>query len=342
MLRHLMNSTPAPRSTVGFWIIIGLLVLGLLISLGLNTGLVVALMTKGSHGLDLHEQGVDEFPVLTEVWSYGEGEVKAVRIPVTGVILRGGEETMLGSTPDMVESILQQIRAAQNDDEVRALIIEVDSPGGGVTASDEIYAALQRFKASREDRVITVFVRDMAASGGYYVAVAGDWLIAEPTSVIGSIGVILQSFNMKGLSEKIGVRDVTIKSGANKDLLNPFEEVSPEQRALLQRMIDAMYNRFVGLVQEGRPIEAEKLKSLADGRIFVSDEALEHKLIDQIGYWDDAVAKTAELLEEASVRVIRYEQDPDFFSWLTAVRLNLSPTSWFRHERPRLQYLWQP
>ena len=342
MFRHPMNSTPAPRSTIGFWIIIALLGLGLLVSLGLNTGLVVALLAKGGSGLDLGEQAVDEFPVLSEVWSYGEGDVKAVRIPVTGIIMHGGEETLLGATADMVESILQQIRAAQNDDDVRALIIEVDSPGGGVTASDEIYAALQRFKASREDRIITVFIRDMAASGGYYVAVAGDWLIAEPTSIVGSIGVIMQSLNMKGLSEKIGVRDVTIKSGANEDLLNPFEDVSPEQRALLQTMIDAMYNRFLGLVQEGRPIDADKLRGLADGRIFVSDEALEHKLIDQIGYWDDVVAKTAELAGEASLRVIRYDQKPDFLSWLTTVRLNLSPSSWLHSERPRLHYLWQP
>jgi protease-4 len=338
-----MNPSPRQRSTVAFWIIIALLGLGLLISLGLNTGLAVALMAKrGHHHVIKGGQGVDEFPDLTEVWSYGEGEVKAVRIPVTGVIMHGGEETLLGATADMVESILQQIRAARNDESVRAIILEVDSPGGGVTASDEIYAALQAFKASDEKRIITVFIRDLAASGGYYVAVAGDWLVAEPTSVIGSIGVIMQSLNMKGLSEKIGVRDVTIKSGANKDLLNPFEEVSPEQRALLQRMIDAMYERFLGLVQEARPIEAEKLRGLADGRIFVSEEALEHQLIDQIGYWDDVLAKTAELLGETSVRVVRYDQKPDFLNWLSNMRLNLSPSAWLHQNQPRLQYLWQP
>ena len=339
-----MNTSPAPRSTVAFWIVIALLGFGLLVSLGLNTGLVVALMSKGgAHRPHLHgERGVDEFPDLNEVWSYGQGEVKAAHIPVTGVIMRGGEETLLGHTPDMVESVLQQIRAARNDDEVRALIVEVDSPGGGVTASDEIYAALMDFKASREDRRILVFIRDMAASGGYYVAAAGDWLMAEPTSIIGSIGVILQSLNMKGLSEKIGVRDVTIKSGANKDLLNPFTDVSPEQRALLQEVIDASYRRFVGLVQDSRGLDEEKLKELADGRIFASDRALEHQLIDQIGYWDDAVAKMAELLEEESVRVIRYEWEPDIFSWLSRVKFNLHPSAWFHSPPAKMQYLWQP
>lgn len=338
-----MNPPVAHRSTAVFWIIIALLGFGLLVSLGLNTGLFVALLAKGgSHKHIAHSQGVDEFPNLNEVWSYGEGEVKVVRIPVTGVIMRGGEENLFGVTQDKIEAILAQIRAAQNDEDVRGIILEVDSPGGGVTASDEIYAALMDFKASDEKRIITVFIRDMAASGGYYVSVAGDWLVAEPTSIVGSIGVIMQSYNMKALSEKIGVSDVTIKSGANKDLLNPFQDVSPEQRALLQAMIDAMYKRFVGLVQDGRPIEEEKLKALADGRIFVSDEALEHKLIDQIGYWDDVVAKTAELLGEESIRIIRYENPEDFFTWLSSVRLNVNPAAWLHQERPRLQYLWQP
>ncbi len=339
-----MNPPSAPRSTAIFWIFIALLAFGLLVSLGLNTGLVVALLAKGGHpGHHLTEsRGVDEFPDLTEVWSYGEGEVKAVRIAVNGVIMRGSEETLLGVTPDMVESIHQQIRTARNDDAVKAILLEVDSPGGGVTASDEIYAALMDFKASRKDRRILVYIRDLAASGGYYVAAAGDWLMAEPTSIIGSIGVIMQTLNMKGLSEKIGVRDVTIKSGANKDLLNPFNDVSPEQRALLQEVIDASYQRFVGLVQTSRALDPEKLKGLADGRIFIADQALEHKLIDQIGYWDDAVAKLAELLETESVRIIRYESQPDFLTWLSKVQLNLNPSAWFRPAPARMQYMWQP
>jgi len=340
-----MNPPSAPRSTAVFWIFIALLSFGLLVSLGLNTGLFVALMAKGGHhpGHALTEsRGVDEFPDLTEVWSYGAGEVKAARIAVHGVIMRGSEETLLGPTPDMVESIHQQIRTAQNDDAIRAILLEVDSPGGGVTASDEIYAALMDFKASREDRRILVYIRDLAASGGYYVAAAGDWLLAEPTSIIGSIGVIMQSLNMKGLSEKIGVRDVTIKSGANKDLLNPFNDVSPEQRALLQEVIDASYERFVGLVQLSRGLEPEKLRELADGRIFIADQALNHKLIDQIGYWDDAVTKLAELLEEDSVRIIRYEAQPDFLGWLSRVQLNLNPSAWLRPAPARMQYLWQP
>lgn len=337
-----MNTPSAKRSTVGFWIVIILLVVGLLASIGLNTGLAVALLAKGTTATSKKKQGADEFPSLNEVWSYGSGDVKAVRIALNGVIMRGGEETLLGRAPDKIESILQEIRAAKNDDSVRAIIFEVDSPGGGVTPSDEIYSALMGFRDSREDRVVTVFIRDMAASGGYYASVAGDWLLAEPTAIVGSIGVILQTLNFKSLSEKIGVRDVTVKSGPNKDLLNPFSDVSPEQLMFLQEMIDNNYHRFVSLVQESRSLDDEKMKTLADGRIFSADQALEEGLIDQVGYWDDIVAKTAELLEVSAVKVIRYERPADFFSWLASARLNLAPSALLQHERPRLNYLWQP
>jgi protease-4 len=192
--------------------------------------------------------------------------------------------------------------------------------------------------------VVVVFMRDLAASGGYYVAMGGTWLIAQPTTVLGSIGVIMQTLNLKGLSEKIGITDVTIKSGANKDLLNPFTEVDPAQRALLQEMIDAMFEHFLSVVAKNRPaIPADRLRALADGRLFVSQQALDLKLVDQIGYWEDALAKTAELLGVESVKVIRYKQPIDFFTWLMSVRNPIRPERWLAsHARPRFLYLWAP
>lgn len=336
------SSTAPARTSVGFWIVILLLGLGLFVSLVLNAGLMVALAGKSSHALVSGDRAVDEFPELTEVWSYGDGDVKAVRIQVSGVIMREAEEGFFATPQDKIELILAQVRAAQNDEDVKAIIVEVDSPGGGITASDEIYRALMDFKESADGRTVVVFMRDLAASGGYYVAMAGDWLIAQPTTVLGSIGVIMQSMNIKGLSEKIGVRDVTIKSGANKDLLNPFNDVDPAQRAILQEMIDAMYQHFLGIVQASRDIEPAKLKEMADGRIFVSQQALALKLVDQIGYWEDVLAKTAELLDVETVKVVRYEQHIDFMTWFLGVRQRLNPMSWFDLRGPRLLYLWQP
>ena len=330
------------RSSAGFWIVIVLLVLGLGASLFLNIGLAAALFGKSASAFTDTDAGVDEFPQLQEVWSYGDGDVKAVRIALTGVIMREGDDGLFAAPQDRIAMIEAQIRAAQNDDDVKAIILEVDSPGGGITPSDELYRALMGFKESATGRVVVVFMRDLAASGGYYVAMAGDWLIAEPTTVVGSIGVIMQSLNLKGLSEKLGVRDVTIKSGANKDLLNPFNDVPPEQLALLQGMIDSMYEHFVGIVARSRSIELGELKKLADGRIFVAHEALDLKLVDQIGYWDDVLARTAAMLDVDQVKVVRYEHHTDFFEWFSSMRSSLKPSSWLDLHRPRLLYLWQP
>lgn len=338
-----MDTKPAKqRSRTGLWIAVILLGIGLLASLAVNTGLVAALLVSSGSKLSSGSGGEDEFPDLTERWSYGSGEVKAVRIPVFGVIAREGDEGWLGSQQNKIDLILHEIQAAKNDDNVKAIILEVDSPGGGITPSDEIYNALMDFRDSDDSRRIVVFMRDLAASGGYYVSMAGDWLIAEPTAVVGSIGVIMQSLNWKQLSEKVGVRDVTIKSGANKDLLNPFIDTPPEQLALLQGMIDAMYNHFLGIVQDARPIEAEKLKGLADGRIFAAKEALDLQLIDQIGYWDDAVERTAELLSVETIKVVRYEHQPKLFDILSEIRTPLKFSSLLDAKTPRFMYLWTP
>ncbi|MCX7010843.1 MAG: signal peptide peptidase SppA [Kiritimatiellaeota bacterium] len=266
-------------SHVGFWIVLILFGLGLGVSLLLNFGLIVGMAVTHTPGPELMARGgEDEFPRLNERWSYGKGRVKAVRISVEGAIFRERVDGLFSSQRyDKVEDILRQIRAAQSDDSVHAIILEVDSPGGAVTPSDEIYRALNEFKASTSSRKVVVFVRDLAASGGYYVSMAADRIICEPTAIVGSIGVIMETINIKGLSEKIGITDVTIKSGVNKDLLNPFHDVSPEQRALMQKLIDDMYIRFLGIVVKGRNSDLETMRPLADGRVFSADEALKLK-----------------------------------------------------------------
>lgn len=331
------------RSTTGFWIIIAFLAFVLVVSIAVNFGLAIGLVTHRAAAFEAFEPGgEDEYPALTETWSYGEGKVKAVRIGVEGVIDRYAEDGLFRAPVDMVTSVLQQIRAASNDEAVMAIILEVDSPGGGITPSDEIWDALEKFKDSAEGRKIVVFMRDLAASGGYYVSMAGDWIIAEPTTIVGSIGVIISTLNWKQLSEKIGIKDVTIKSGENKDLLNPFKDVPAEQLAMLQEMIDSAYGRFFDIVKDARGIEAETLKPLADGRIFDSQKALDLGLVDEIGYWDDAVAKTADLLGEESVKVVRYESHGTFFELLTRMKAPQIIPSLQSAARPKFMYLWQP
>ncbi len=314
----------------------------LIVSLMMNMGLFVSLAAKT--GTPVGGRAQDEFPVFTEKWSYGSGDVKAVRIAIAGAIFRESKDSLFGIRYDRIEAILRQIRAAMNDEDVMAILLEVDSPGGELTACDEIYKALERFKRSADGRKIVVFVRSMAASGGYYVSAPADWIVAEPTSILGSIGVIMQTLNWKGMSDKIGLTDVTIKSGANKDLLNPFHEVSTEQVAQLQAMIDSMYQQFFSIVRTHRGVDAENLKALADGRIFSADVALANRLIDQIGYWEDAVAKVSELLGETSVRIVQYQRRPEFFELLSEIRapLHLTRSGLWDAATPRLMYLWRP
>ena len=329
-------------SHTGFWIGLSLLAVFLLFSVVLNFGLLVSLVVSHGSG-DGHggRGGEDEFPRLSEHWSYGRGHVKAVCISLEGPIFRERGDGFFPSRFDKVEEILREIRAAQADHDVRALILDVESPGGAITPSDEIYRALLNFKKSDSHRKVVVFMRDVAASGAYYVSMAGDWLIAEPTAIVGSIGVIIETLNWKTLSEKIGITDVTIKSGANKDLLNPFHDVPPEQRALVQALIDNMQERFVGIVATGRKLDLATVKPLADGRIFTADNALQLKLIDELGYWDQAVSATRKLLGERQLRVVRYEQPKDFLSLFGEMRAPklFDPVS---AQAPRLMFLWKP
>lgn len=338
-------NTPSSHSGshAGFWVVIILLGLGLAFSLLLNLGGLIGLcLFSRPHFIGQPE---DEYPQLRETWSYGTGTAKVARIPVTGIIMRGGDGGFMGfSSEDMTESILRQIRKAQQDEAIQAIILEIDSPGGELTPTDEIYEALAQFRQSAPDRRIVTLVSGLAASGGYYIAMASDWIIMEPTALVGSIGVIMQTLNWKILSEKIGVRDVTIKAGKNKDLLNPFQDVPPEQQALLQKLVDDMYQRFVEIVQSQRGLNDEILPVVADGRVFTSADALSHDLVDQQGYWEEAVAKTSELLGGASLRIVRYREPPDFTRWLTEIRapfqFNLSAC--LQAETPRLMYLWRP
>lgn len=336
-----MNASQTSSRT-GFWVAIAILSLFLMFSLASNAVLIIGLALI-SGDFHLCSQAEDEFPQLEEIWSYGHGNVKAARIPVTGIITREGPSSFFDVADyDAVETVLRQIRAAGNDTRVKAIIIEVDSPGGDITATDEIHHALCDFKQSADDRKVVAFVKDLAASGGYYVATASDWIIAEPTAIVGSIAAIIQTLNWKELSDKIGVHDVTIKSGDNKDLLNPFRDVNPDQLALLQEVVDAMHDRFFQVVEAGRCIDPEFLQEVADGRVFTIDRALEYNLVDQQGYWKDVVDKTGELLGETSVKIVKYEEKPGFSRLFSQIGSSVSLTPWLDSQRPRLMYLWRP
>ncbi|MBT3193904.1 MAG: signal peptide peptidase SppA [Verrucomicrobia bacterium] len=289
---------------------------------------------------EMAEYGEDEFPELDEVWSCGQGSNKVVRIPITGMIMLGESESLF-SPGSSAEIALQAIRRATLDETVQAIILDIDSGGGGITASDIIYKALLDFKQADTSRRIVALCGDVAASGAYYVALTADHIIAHPTTITGSIGVLVQSVNFRELAMKHGVKDVTIKSGANKDILNPLSDFTVEQQALMQSVVDALYDRFVELVIKHRNLPEAEVRALADGRIFTSAEALRLGLIDETGYWKDAVMRTAELLDVDAIKVYRYERGFSLGSFLKATQ-SISPRSWLGVDREtRLQYRWK-
>lgn len=284
--------------------------------------------------------GEDAFPALTEIWSEGQGDTKVVRIPLSGVILLGAEPGFFGgiSSADLAR---RGIRRATIDPAVRALILEVDSGGGGITASDILYHELLRFKQAQPGRKIIVLCGDIAASGAYYVALAADIILAHPTTITGSLGVMIQTLNIRDLGQFLGIRDVTIKSGENKDLLNPFGEMSNEQLDMLQDVVDAMHERFKQLIVQSRNLPPETVAELADGRIFTAAHAVELGLVDDIGYWDDAVRRLKDMLETEDIIIYRYEQAFSLRQFLRGTSY-LRPAAWLENlQSPRLMYQWR-
>ena len=325
--------------------------LGCMLAIGfvLGTGLILTVggiclgVASGKAFKTNGEFGSDEYPELQETWSSGHGDTKVVRIPLRGMITLTSESSW--NTANAVTA-LRAIRRATRDEEVDGIILDIDSGGGGITASDILYHALKEFKKEKTGRVVVTLMGDVAASGAYYIALASDYIIAHPTTVTGSIGVILQSYNIKELAQKIGVQDVTIKSGGNKDLLNPFRDVDPAQKELMQAIISQMYDRFLKLVVENRKLAKEKVAPLADGRVLTARDALANKLIDAIGYAADAQKKIASLLDVEDVSVYRYSEQTSLIDFLGQPSIGFS--SGLRRllgeasDSPRLLYRWNP
>ena len=220
----------------------------------------------------------------------GRKGAKLLLLEIDGFIGDGDSVSLLGSPPEStVPRLREQLDRAQQDDAIRGILLRVDSPGGSATASDIVYQELARFTESRGLPLVAHFY-GTAASGGYYVAMAADEIVAEPTAVTGSIGVIFASVNFSGLMERWGIEDQTVTSGPRKDTGSMIRPQTDEDRAILQGVIDDLHARFREVVEAGRPaLGAERVAELADGRIYSAPQALENGLVDRIGGIEDAV-----------------------------------------------------
>ena len=262
---------------------------------------------------------------------------KVVVIKIVGVI-----DSQVG------RDVCKQIKAARTDRNVKALIIRTNTPGGGVAASDQINHEITKFR-NETNKPVVAFMQSVAASGGYYTSVACDKIVAEPTVITGSIGVIMQVLGVQELFEdKLGINPVTIKSGEKKDWPNMFKDMTEEQKKYLEdKIITPAYERFVDLVAKGRAnvLSKAEVRVLADGSIYAADEALKMKLIDQIGYIDDVINTVKSLTGFNSVHVVEYSKPFSLANLMeaeTKMGLNIDTKMIDEAMTPKLQYLWQP
>src|SRR5712691_12191928 len=231
---------------------------------------------------------------------------RAVSDRIVLIVMRGLISSSIpGNVSDsMVEDMRAALQQARDDSRVKAIVLEIDSPGGEVTAADAIYNAVTKARARKP---VVVYMDSLAASGGYYIACGGKFLMANETTITGSIGVIIQTLNYEQLFNKIGLASVVFKSGKFKDMLNGARPITPEERDLVQNFIMKTYDKFLGIVAKERNLPADLLRNtIADGRILSGKEALEHKLIDGLGELDDAFGKAKELGNAPDAKVVKY------------------------------------
>lgn len=313
---------------------------------------LVVLLLGGCGGLRVNIGPGLEDP-LKEVTLQGKGRGKLLVIPIRGFLSDAPKKGTFGDRPSTVQEVVSQIRLAEKDDQIKAVLLEINSPGGSITASDILYHEILSFK-ERTMVPIVAALMDVAASGGYYIALPADRIVAHPTTVTGSIGVILIKPKITGLMDKLGVAVEVTKSGKEKDIGSPFRPSTAEEEKIFQGLTDALGRRFTDLVTKHRKVDSVGLADVSTARIYLADEALRLKLVDRVGYLNDAISEAkglAGLPEDGRVVAYRRGKYPNdniynfSTSWhnnagLPLIDLNLPeiiPTL-----NPGFYYLWVP
>ena len=325
----LAESTPPvakkPKKRTGWRIFWGIvLALSVLANIALFLMLVgvVAVFATGQRGV-----------FTEEVIQAGPRTTKIAVITLRGVI-----------DDEQAKDVYRQLKSAREDKRVKGLIIWVNSPGGMVSASDEIHSEILKYR-DKTGKPVVAFMQGLAASGGYYTSVACEKIVAEPTAITGSIGVIMGHFVFQELlEEKLGIQPVVIKSGLKKDWPSPFQPLTDEQRQYLQdKLINPAYERFVQLVADGRTsLTLADVRLLADGSIYGAQEALDEKLIDEIGYLDEAIELVKSLAGIEDAHVVEYRKPfslADFLNSRSSI-LKLNRTTLYEFSTPQVMYLW--
>lgn len=280
----------------------------------------------------------------------GGGAPRVYREPVRGpafgpevavVVLEGPIVSARGSTTRPIiaaDRVVDLLHTLNTSSRVRAVVLAINSPGGGVAPSERIYHALKGM-----DKPVVAYFQDVAASGGYYIAMGAEEIVAHPSTLTGSIGVIAVFPHAERLLDKVGIGVVVVKSGPHKDMGSIFREMTPEERQHIQDIVDAMYLNFVEVVAQGRNLPLQEVKTLADGRIYSGEQALELGLVDHLGFEEKAVERAAALAGlTREPKVVRYY--PGYSSWALLFQSQQPRLPWNLQLQltPGLYYLWLP
>ncbi|MGY3313206.1 protease-4 [Peribacillus simplex] len=266
---------------------------------------------------------------------------------VEGTIQDTGEASLLSSATYNHRAFMDKLKMAEENDDIKGIILRVNSPGGGVVESAEIYDKILDIKKVKKP--VYVSMGSMAASGGYYISAPADKIYASPETMTGSLGVIMHGYNYEKLAKKYGVEFETIKSGPHKDIMSPTREMTGDEREILQNMINNSYDQFVKVIADGRGMTENEVRKIADGRIYDGRQAKENHLIDDFGHLDDVIAAMKTDIGKKDAQVIRYTDEAGFGSLFsmgaqkmlgndveTAVLTKILSSS----NSPRLMYLY--
>lgn len=273
---------------------------------------------------------------------------KVLRIPIQGVIAEA-DNVLLGAGGGLVTSVRRALRFAAADPGIKGILLDIDSPGGGVTDSDEIYRMIREFRVEHPNVHVLALFGDVAASGGYYIAVAAEHIMARRTSLTGSIGVIMSAWNFAEAADKLGVSQVTITSPNTpyKDMLSPTRPVTEAERQILTSIVEDFYQQFVDVVDRGRPsLSREQVLELANGSVYSATQAAANGLVDQLGGMPEAEEWFRQKI--GAVQVLEYRRRVTLFDMLFGARAPEPPRVAFAVERllqsgsgPRFLYYWQ-
>lgn len=296
------------------------------------------------------DRSLEETTVMDEK---GWSPAKIALIDIDGLILNNRKTSFFGEGEQPVSLFAEKLDKAAEDKQVKAVVIRINSPGGSVTASDLMYNEILYFKQrTNNTRPVVAVMMDVCASGGYYIACACDEIVASRTTVTGSIGVIMQMVNFRGTLDKIGVETDAIKSGAMKDAGSPLRKLKIEERELFQKLVNQFFDRFVEVVARGRPgMDEQKVRAIADGRVYSAPQALELGFVDKIGSLRDTIADIKGRIGARKVRVITYQRPqgykpniyadaPPNVTQFNMLNFTLPPD--LAALEPQFLYLWSP